>query len=224
MARLSRKTALITGATSPLGQAIARAYAAAGADLILHYTRQDEAAAASALSRELVPQGRRTVLIQCDVATAEGAYTAVETAIAGFGGIDILVNTVGVPLGPLPLADLPLMRFTGLMQAAMAPVLLLTRLLLPQMTTHNYGRIIATAPGDDRGASDGADAIAGAIRGYIGSLARSLAPRDLAANCVAPHLLTGGDLTDVAAAYVFLAQDEARSLVGECLSPRPRGA
>ena len=223
MVRLDGKTALITGVTGPLGRAIAHAYAAAGADLILHYSRQDETAAASALSRELVPLGRRAILIQCDVGTAEGAYTAVETAIAGFGQLDILVNTAGLPLGPLPLADLPLLRFNTVMQAALAPVLLLTRLLLPQMTTHNYGRIIATVPGNDRGDSDGGEAIAGAVRGYIGSLARSLAPRDLAANCVAPRLAAGGDLSDIAAAYVFLAQEEARSLVGECLHPQARG-
>jgi len=87
---LSGKTALVTGANTGLGQAIAVGLAAAGADIVaVGRSAADETRAAVAAV------GRRFTMVEADLATTEPIDRVVEAAIAAAGGVDILVNNAG---------------------------------------------------------------------------------------------------------------------------------
>jgi 3-oxoacyl-[acyl-carrier protein] reductase len=93
MAELSAKTALVTGASKGIGQAIATRLAADGADVALVAR---DAAALQAVANEISSRhGVKAIAIASDLATHDGCQTAAERVIAGFGGLDILVNCAG---------------------------------------------------------------------------------------------------------------------------------
>jgi NAD(P)-dependent dehydrogenase (short-subunit alcohol dehydrogenase family) len=91
--RLDDKVAIVTGASSGLGVAFARALAEAGADLALGARRADRLAETRALVEKT---GRRAIAVATDVARPEDCQGLVEAAMAEFGRVDILVNNAGV--------------------------------------------------------------------------------------------------------------------------------
>jgi len=88
---LGGKVAIVTGANTGIGQAIALALAAAGADVALvgRSSADDTAADIKAL-------GRRAVLIEADLGSAEPVQRIADETLAGLGGLDILVNNAGI--------------------------------------------------------------------------------------------------------------------------------
>src|ERR1700722_512550 len=91
--RLDDKVAIVTGASSGLGVAFARALAEAGADLALGARRADRLAETRALVEKT---GRRAIAVATDVTRPEDCQGLVEAAMAEFGRVDILVNNAGV--------------------------------------------------------------------------------------------------------------------------------
>ncbi|MBQ4180019.1 MAG: SDR family NAD(P)-dependent oxidoreductase, partial [Ruminococcus sp.] len=91
---LKNKTAVITGGSRGIGLAIAKKLAENGADIAILYVG-DEAEGNNAVA-ELTPYGVKTAAYFCDVSDFEGSKKAVETVIADFGGIDILINNAGI--------------------------------------------------------------------------------------------------------------------------------
>jgi len=98
---LSGKTALITGASRGIGAAGARAFAAAGADVVLAARSSGEI---EALAGEI---GERARAVTCDVAEYASVERAVGVAVEAFGGLDILINNAGTidPISRLELSD-----------------------------------------------------------------------------------------------------------------------
>jgi NAD(P)-dependent dehydrogenase (short-subunit alcohol dehydrogenase family) len=94
MTRLQGSTALVTGTDSDgIGRGIARALAAAGADVALHWYR--DRAAAEALSAELGALGRRAPLVHADLADPAAARAMTKAAIASLGSLSIFVSNAG---------------------------------------------------------------------------------------------------------------------------------
>ena len=91
---LKNKTAVITGGSRGIGLAIAKKLAENGADIAILYVG-DEAEGNNAVA-ELAPYGVKTEAYFCDVSDFEASKKAVETVIADFGGIDILINNAGI--------------------------------------------------------------------------------------------------------------------------------
>ncbi|MGH3331353.1 MAG: SDR family NAD(P)-dependent oxidoreductase [Nocardioidaceae bacterium] len=91
--RLDGKVAVVTGASSGLGVAFARALAEAGADVALGARRADRLEE----TRKLVEEaGRRAITVRTDVAIPEDCQRLVDETMAAFGRVDILVNNAGV--------------------------------------------------------------------------------------------------------------------------------
>ena len=90
---LAGKAVLITGASTGIGAALARAFAAQGARLALHYNQSAEAA--QALAREIADGGGTAHLVRADFSKSDEVRRAVEEAAAALGGLDGLINNAG---------------------------------------------------------------------------------------------------------------------------------
>nr|WP_237741744.1 glucose 1-dehydrogenase [Tsukamurella sp. 1534] len=91
---LEGRRALVTGATKGIGADVARALAAAGADVVLSARDESEL---NALSDELAAaHGCRTATAPCDLSTADGPAALADRALSAFDGLDVLVNNAGV--------------------------------------------------------------------------------------------------------------------------------
>jgi NAD(P)-dependent dehydrogenase (short-subunit alcohol dehydrogenase family) len=90
---LAGKTAIVTGASSGLGAALAVGLADAGADVVICARRADKLEATRAA---VLDYGRRCVAVEADVSIVEDCRRVVEVAMAEFGAVDILVNNAGI--------------------------------------------------------------------------------------------------------------------------------
>ena len=136
------RTVLVTGASSGIGEAMARVFAAEGWDLVISARREDRL---RALAEQLTRQhGRRVHVVVCDLA-AEGAVAKMCDEVAARGvTVDALVNNAGygVPGAYVTSTWEQHHRFLQVMVVAVAE---LTRRLLPGMLERGYGRILNVA-------------------------------------------------------------------------------
>jgi 3-oxoacyl-[acyl-carrier protein] reductase len=91
---LTGKRALVTGASRGIGAAIAKALAAAGADVAITYEKSAELAAD--VVKDIEAEGRRGIAIQADSADASAVQASVQKTVEALGGLDILVNNAGI--------------------------------------------------------------------------------------------------------------------------------
>ncbi len=96
MPQLQGKRALVTGSSSGIGQAIAIGYAKEGADVVVHYNR--EQGPADEVVKQIQALGRRSAAFQADVSKVAACQQLVANAIQTLGGIDILVNSAGLEI------------------------------------------------------------------------------------------------------------------------------
>src|SRR5918998_2878429 len=93
--KLSGKVAVVTGASSGIGEATVRALAAEGAAVVAGARRKDRL---DALVEEVSRDGGKAIAVECDVTDEGQAHDLVRRAVEEFGRIDILVNNAGVML------------------------------------------------------------------------------------------------------------------------------
>lgn len=177
---LAGRTALITGAASGIGLAIARHFIDAGAEVLL--ADRDERVHASAESLGAV--GAITV----DVTDEIAVVNAVEAAIRALGRIDTLVNSHGI-LTESSLADMPLRQWQQTIDVDLTSVFLLCRQVLPGMLSRGDGRIITVASQLGIKGGSGLAHYAAAKAGVIAltkSLALEVSARGVLVNAIAP--------------------------------------
>ena len=92
--QLENARAIVTGASSGIGAGIARAFATAGASVIVNFRSDEEAA--DRIVAEIREDGGRAEAVQADVSTPAGCGTLFEAADEQFGGVDILVSNAGI--------------------------------------------------------------------------------------------------------------------------------
>jgi NAD(P)-dependent dehydrogenase (short-subunit alcohol dehydrogenase family) len=104
MGELDGKVALVTGASRGIGEAAARQFAAEGVAVVLAARSADDI---GRIAGEIGAAGGRAVAVTCDVSRHEDVKSAVDRAVAEFGGLDILVNNAAViePIGRLADTD-----------------------------------------------------------------------------------------------------------------------
>lgn len=122
----AEKTVIITGASSGIGAATARAFAAAGANVVL--AARDEAKLAAVAGT----LGRRALVVPTDVSDPSAIERLVAETVAAFGGVDIVINNAGVGLAA-PVAEISVSDFQQALAVDLFGPLALTQAVLPHM-------------------------------------------------------------------------------------------
>ena len=91
---LTGRVAIVTGASGGIGAGIARRFAEAGADVVVHY--RSNGAAAEALVAQIGQTGGSAVAIGADLASDDGCHALLDGAADAFGGVDIVINNAGI--------------------------------------------------------------------------------------------------------------------------------
>jgi NAD(P)-dependent dehydrogenase (short-subunit alcohol dehydrogenase family) len=139
---LTGKSALVTGGSKGLGQAMAAGLASAGADVVLTSRHEDEAVAAAA---DIAAQyGRRALGLRADVTSPDDCQAMVDRTVAEFGKVDILINNAGVNVRG-PIETLSYDDFRYVQRINVDGVWLACRAVVPHMKQARYGRIINIA-------------------------------------------------------------------------------
>jgi 3-oxoacyl-[acyl-carrier protein] reductase len=239
--RLAGKVAVVTGGGSGFGAAICRRFAAEGARIVVADCRAD---AGEALAREL---GDAAVFHRADVASADDARAMIDTAVARFGRLDVLINNAGAPQAPQSFVETSEEDWDRLFAVNAKAIFLAARHAVPVMRRQGGGVILNTVsvaairPRPNLlayNSSKGAALIA------TKSMAIELAPDHIRVNAICPGpadtpmlaTFVGGDTDahraaflasiplgrlcapeDVANAMAYLASDEAAFVTGVVL-------
>jgi 3-hydroxybutyrate dehydrogenase len=174
---LAGKRALVTGSTSGIGLAIARALHGEGAAIILNGF--GEAREIAALCEELGASHSGADLTD----TAQ-----IETMMEEAGPIDILVNNAGMQ-HVAPVEDFPVAKWETILALNLSAAFHTVRLAVPAMKARGWGRIINTASAHSKTASPFKSAYVAAKHGLDGltkTVALELAPHGVTANCISP--------------------------------------
>lgn len=237
---LKGKSAVITGGVRGIGKAIAEEFCRQGADVLLCYRSNDEAAAKTA--EELKKYGTKVELLKGDVSRSEHAEEAAKKAMELFGRIDILVNNAGITKDKL-LMRMTSTDFDDVVQANLNGSFYFLKAIAPVMIKQKGGRIINISSIVGLRGNAGQVNYSASKAGIIGmtlSAAKELGKRGITVNAVAPgfietdmtEILTAdqkekmlemislgraGQSSDVARAVVFLASDQASYITGQVL-------
>jgi 3-hydroxy acid dehydrogenase / malonic semialdehyde reductase len=139
MQSLKDKVALVTGASSGIGEATSRALAAAGAKLVLGARRTDRL---DRLAAELLEAGAETLTEALDVRRVEDCESFVSGAMNRFGRIDILVNNAGLARGRRFVADGDETEWDEMIDTNVKGLLHMSRLVLPHLARQNSGHVV----------------------------------------------------------------------------------
>lgn len=178
--QLQGRTALVTGAASGIGAAIARAYAAEGADLVLVDRDADRV---QGLATELGAKARTV-----DVTHADATRQLVDGVAADHGRVDVLVNCAGI-LTEVPLVEMDVETWDRMIDVDLRSVFLLTRWAAPHMVRQGWGRVVNVA--SQLGLKGGESlthysAAKAGVLGFTKAAARELAPHGVLVNAIAP--------------------------------------
>jgi len=141
---LEGRVALVTGASSGIGWAMALGFADAGADVVLVARRAHRLAR---LAQAIQAKGRRALLVIADVAVERAVKRVVDEATQAFPRVDILVNNAAMILPEQRTHETSLVDWDRLLAVNLRGPFLLSRLLVPTMLQAGYGRIINVTSG-----------------------------------------------------------------------------
>ncbi|MBL7888363.1 MAG: 3-oxoacyl-[acyl-carrier-protein] reductase [Bacteroidia bacterium] len=241
MKLLEEKVALITGASRGIGRGIALKFAEQGANVAFTYLSSVEKG--EALAKELEAFGVKAKGYRSDAADFKAAEELVNSVVADFGTVDVLVNNAGIT------RDTLLMRMTEqqwdeVINANLKSVFNLTKAVQKPMLKQRKGSIInmssVVGVKGNAGQANYAASKAGII-GFTKSVALELGSRNIRSNAIAPGFIEtemtevldpkvvegwrdsiplkrGGSVDDIANATVFLASDMSAYITGQTLN------
>ncbi len=141
---LENKHVLITGGSRHLGEAVARRFAALGANLTINHFQDAEKA--EQLRRDLQGQGRRVIVVEADVSQSAQVRTLVAEAVQAFGPVDVLIHCAG-PFAMTPFTQMEEREWDTILGVNVKAAYLLAKEVAPTMKQRGWGRIILMAAG-----------------------------------------------------------------------------
>jgi len=242
--KLQGKTAIITGADSGIGQAMAERFAREGADILIGF--HTDADGARQTEDRVAKAGRRGHTVQVDVADPSSVQAMFDAAVATFGTPDLLMANAGTGMGGMPVAEMDDRTFEQVLRTdLMGPLFCARAFIRLRRQAGGRGRIVFTGSVAGHLPTPGS-APYGMAKAGVNSLVRSLA-RELAAdkinvNAIAPGLIATpmtqqrlddpaardqsmeaipwgrpGRPEEIAGLALFLASDEADYVTGQTL-------
>ena len=137
--KLEGKKALVTGASRGIGRAIALAFAAEGADVVVNYAGSE--AAAKEVAAEIEAMGRKAFVVQADISSNEAATAMVDEVVKEFGRIDILVNNAGI-IKRIPMCEMTAAEFRQVIDVDLNAPFIVSKAVIPSMIKKGHGKII----------------------------------------------------------------------------------
>ena len=235
------KVAIVTGSGRGIGKAIAVKLAENGATLVINDVG-DSAPAEQTVS-EIKNLNRQAMAIMADVSSSTDVSKMMETAIAAYGKVDILINNAGITRDQLTM-KMTDEEWDKVLAIDLKSVFLCTRAVLRPMLKQRSGRIISMSSVvgiiGNAGQANYAAAKAGII-GFTKTIAKEVASRGITVNAVAPGFIDTpmtqvlpeerkqalmnniplgylGTPRDIAETVAFLASEEARYITGQVIS------
>lgn len=188
---LAGKVFLITGASSGIGAAVARALGAQQAHVAVHYNKGAEAA--EALVADIEGAGGQAVGIPGDLSQVGAADLVVATAAAHFGRLDCLVNNAGSLVRRVPFAETTEEFYDELMNLNVRAVVAASRAAIPHFRKQGAGNIINTTSVAARHGGGPGAILYAASKGFVSTftrgLAKELAGEKVRVNAVAPGVI-----------------------------------
>lgn len=238
--RLAGKVAVITGAATGIGEAIAHKFAKEGAKVVVNGLADDPV---DDVVSAMQQHGADAIAHKGDISKADEAQACVQAAVTQFGQLNVLVNNAGVFLVTAETQDYPIELFDRTMQMNVRSAFLMTKFALPHLQK-TQGCIVSA--GSEAGFNGLAQNTAyGGTKGWMHSFMKGVAVEQakhgVRANCVCPgatdtawtHKETGpmdqqmekmliqatpmgrrGTAEEMANVYAFLASDEASYVTG----------
>jgi len=238
--RLTNKAAVITGADSGIGRAVAIAFAREGADVLIAYL--DEHEDARETQRWVEKAGRRAITVAGDVADEAHCQALIECAFGEFGRIDILVNNAAMQRTHQSIEEISSAEWDSTFRTNVYAMFWLCKAAIPHMKPGaaivNTSSINATDPSPSLLAYA---TTKGAIANFTAGLAQLVAKQGIRVNAIAPGPIwtplipstmpeeavknfgkntpigRAGQPAELAPAYVLLASDEASYITGALL-------
>jgi NAD(P)-dependent dehydrogenase (short-subunit alcohol dehydrogenase family) len=235
--RLRGKKAVITGADSGIGRAVAIAYAREGADVLISYLSEDDDAADTA--RYVEEAGQRAVLVSGDLSSAQHCRDIVAKAVEEFGRIDVLVNNAAYQMTRESLEETPDEEWDHTIATNLSAMFHLCKAAVPHMKPGSSIIGSSSVNSDNPNPTLAPYAATkAAIANFSASLAQLLGERGIRVNSVAPGpiwtplipstmppekvekfgsdtpLGRAGQPVELAPVYVLLASDEASYVSG----------
>lgn len=204
--QLAGKRALVTGASSGIGAAVAIELAAEGCDVVVHGRDRGRA---EGIAREVAAKGAKAAVALGAITDDADADAIADAALAAFGGIDIVVNSAGGTVrGDNPdWTDVSSSEWLASFDLNVVSVIRLAKRLTPGMIARGWGRIINIS-------SIGGKMLSGRLHDYgaakaavdhlTANLSRTLAPQGVTVNAIAP----GTVMTPQARRYILTLQEQ----------------
>jgi glucose 1-dehydrogenase len=186
---LRGRTAIVTGASTGIGSAIATRFAQSGAAVFVDYPGEAERGHADEVRASIVRDGGTCELVLADIAQETGADTLVQAAVERFGGVDILINNAGIEESHR-VVDMPLDVWNRIIAVNLTGSFLCARAAARAMIERNRGgRIVNISSVHEDLAMPKNSAYCaskGGIRMFMRTLALELAPHGITVNDIAP--------------------------------------
>lgn len=240
------RTAVVTGASRGIGRAVAAALASRGANVVINYAGNRQAAEETqALCAQAAAAGgydAESLIVCADIADSDACSALIEAAVTKFGSVDILVNNAGITKDNL-LMRMSESEFDDVIATNLRGTFLMMKAVSRQMMKQRYGRIINMASIVGVRGNSGQINYAASKAGVIGmtkSFAKEVAARGITVNAVAPGfietdmtkvlqkaaadaIMSGipmkrmGSAEEVAEAAAFFASEAASYVTGQVL-------
>jgi 3-oxoacyl-[acyl-carrier protein] reductase len=183
--------ALVTGSSTGIGAAVAKAYAARGMRVVVHYNSSE--AEAKAVVAEIEAAGGEAHALRADISSSAAAVGLADGAAEALGGLDVLVNNAGGLVKRTPVGEIEDEFFDEVVDLNVRSVVMVTKAALPHLRQSGRGSVINVSSIAARnGGGPGASLYAGSkafVLNLTRSMAKEFAPFGIRVNGVSPGVI-----------------------------------